>query len=102
MGKVIKPPTAARTAHFRTLERESRFQNPPKDKSAYPLLYEAVQPHIGSFNALTEGPEGGLLNQGIKDIGEKVIFDGKRSDSIQLGNRPVSYTHLTLPTTERV
>ncbi|AQZ15464.1 RPA135 (YPR010C) [Zygosaccharomyces parabailii] len=87
MAKVITPPTATRSAHFRTVERENNFQNPPKDKSAYPLLYEAVQPHIGSFNALTEGPEGGLLNQGIKDIGEKVIFDGNRSEGTQLGNR---------------
>lgn len=77
MSKVIKPPTNARTAHFRTLERESRFINPPKDKSAFPLLEEAVKPHVGSFNALTEGPNGGLLNEGVKDIGEKVIFDGK-------------------------
>ena len=77
MSTVIKPPTGTRTAHFRTLERENRFINPPKDKSAYPLLQEAVQPHIGSFNALTEGSDGGLLNQGVQDIGEKVIFDGK-------------------------
>ncbi|SCU81962.1 LAFA_0C08218g1_1 [Lachancea sp. 'fantastica'] len=79
MSKVIKPPAAARTADFRTLERENRFKNPPKDKSAYPLLQEAVEPHIGSFNALTEGPDGGLLNQAVKDIGEKVIFDGAKS-----------------------
>ncbi|EDO17794.1 hypothetical protein Kpol_541p37 [Vanderwaltozyma polyspora DSM 70294] len=77
MGKIIKPPSTGRTADFRTLERESRFINPPKDKSAYPLLQEAVQPHIGSFNALTEGSDGGLLSEAIKDIGEKVIFDGK-------------------------
>ncbi|QID82985.1 hypothetical protein GRS66_005421 [Saccharomyces pastorianus] len=94
MSKVIKPPGQARTADFRTLERESRFINPPKDKSAFPLLQEAVQPHIGSFNALTEGPDGGLLNLGVKDIGEKVIFDGKPlnsedeiSNSGYLGNK---------------
>ena len=81
MSKVIKPPSQARTADFRTLERESRFINPPKDKSAYPLLQEAVQPHIGSFNALTEGLDGGLLNLGVKDIGEKVVFDGKPLNS---------------------
>lgn len=86
MSKIIKPPKA-RTADFRTLERESRFINPPKDKSAYPLLQEAVQPHIGSFNALTEGPDGGLLNQAVKDIGEKVVFDGKSTGSDYLGNK---------------
>ncbi|GMM53943.1 hypothetical protein DAKH74_005590 [Maudiozyma humilis] len=77
MGNIVKPPMGARTADFRTLERENRFINPPKDKSAYPLLAEAVEPHVGSFNALTEGLGGGLLNLGVKDIGEKVIFDGK-------------------------
>lgn len=86
MSTIIKPPRT-RTAEFHTLERESRFANPPKDKSAYPLLQEAVQPHIGSFNSLTEGPDGGLLNQAVKDIGEKVIFDGKTADDGYLGNK---------------
>ncbi|KAM9904683.1 hypothetical protein OXX69_007471, partial [Metschnikowia pulcherrima] len=72
-------------AQFRTLEREQRFQNPPKDKSAFPLLTEAVAPHIGSFNALTEGPDGGLLNVGVKDIGAKTVFDS--SDPDRLGNK---------------
>lgn len=61
-------------AEFRTLEREKRFKNPPKDKSAFPLLYEAIKPHVDSFNALTEGPDGGLLNVAVKDIGSKTIF----------------------------
>lgn len=72
-------------AQFRTLEREQRFKNPPKDKSSFPLLAEAVAPHIGSFNALTEGPDGGLLNMGVKDIGTKTIFDS--SDELRLGNK---------------
>ncbi|GMM31362.1 DNA-directed RNA polymerase I core subunit [Martiniozyma asiatica (nom. inval.)] len=62
-------------AQFRTLEREQRFKNPPKDKSAFPLLYQAVQPHVGSFDALTEGPSGGLLNIAVKDLGTTTIFD---------------------------
>lgn len=103
MSKVIKPPTTNRTAHFLTLERETRFANPPKDKSAYPLLQEAVQPHIGSFNALTEGPDGGLLNQGVRDIGAKVIFDGKSSSENPhyLGNKlslSVEQVSVTKPT----
>lgn len=103
MSKVIKPPTTNRTAHFLTLERETRFANPPKDKSAYPLLQEAVQPHIGSFNALTEGPNGGLLNQGVRDIGAKVIFDGKSSSENPhyLGNKlslSVEQVSVTKPT----
>lgn len=72
-------------AQFRTLEREKRFQNPPKDKSAYPLLADAVSPHIGSFNALTEGPGGGLLNLAVNDIGSKSIFDSNDVD--RLGNK---------------
>lgn len=72
-------------AQFKTLERERRFQNPPKDKSAFPLLADAVAPHIGSFNALTEGEDGGLLNLAMKDIGSKTIFDS--NDPERLGNK---------------
>ncbi|KAK6458367.1 DNA-directed RNA polymerase I [Scheffersomyces xylosifermentans] len=72
-------------AQFRTLEREQRFQNPPEDKSAFPLLQDAVAPHIGSFNALTEGADGGLLNLAVKDIGTKTIFDSNDTD--RLGNK---------------
>ncbi|CAH2355586.1 DNA-directed RNA polymerase I subunit Rpa135p [[Candida] railenensis] len=72
-------------AEFRTLEREKRFQNPPKDKSAFPLLQDAVAPHVGSFNALTDGPDGGLLNLAVKDIGYKTIFDSNSTD--RLGNK---------------
>ncbi|KAK9386223.1 hypothetical protein V1515DRAFT_645659 [Lipomyces mesembrius] len=62
---------------FHTLEREKYFQNPPEDKSAYPLLAEAVAPHVGSFNALTTG---GLLDLAVKDIGEKTVFDSNNLD----------------------
>jgi DNA-directed RNA polymerase I subunit RPA2 len=70
---------------FHTLEREGIFKNPPKDKPSYPLLNQAVQPHIGSFNALTDGPGGGLLNLAVKDIGSKVVFDSNDPD--RLGNK---------------
>ncbi|AAS50799.2 ABR029Wp [Eremothecium gossypii ATCC 10895] len=96
---VMEPLSANRTAQFRTLEREARFVSPPKDKSAYPLLYEAVEPHVGSFNALTEGPGGGLLNLGARDIGAKVVFDGKASDENPnyLGNKlALSVTQVSL------
>lgn len=73
-------------ANFRTLEREKRFKNPPKSANKiYPLLQDAVSPHIGSFNALTEGPNGGLLNTAVKDIGSKTIFDSTETD--RLGNK---------------
>ncbi|KAG7195128.1 DNA-directed RNA polymerase I subunit rpa2 [Scheffersomyces spartinae] len=73
-------------AKFGTLEREERFKNPPKNKKElYPLLRDAVAPHVGSFNALTEGIDGGLLNLAVKDIGSKTIFDSNDSD--RLGNK---------------
>lgn len=62
---------------FNTLEVTERFINPPKGETAFPLLAEAIYPHIHSFNALTEGANGGILNMAAKDIGKKVIFDGQ-------------------------
>ncbi|KIK98310.1 hypothetical protein PAXRUDRAFT_824005 [Paxillus rubicundulus Ve08.2h10] len=69
---------------FNTLEREESFKNPSKNASTYPILNEFVTPHIESFNALFDDsglPKGdgngkGLLSLGIKDIGERVVFDG--------------------------
>ncbi|BFZ64987.1 DNA-directed RNA polymerase I subunit rpa2 [Saitoella coloradoensis] len=57
---------------FKTLQREEIFRHPPKDQSAYPVLAEAVAPHIESFNALTEG---GLLDLAVKDVGTKTVID---------------------------
>lgn len=71
-------------ASFHTLEREQYFANPP-DKSKYPLLQEAVYPHIGSFNALTEGGMESLLNLGAKEVGERVAFDSVEAG--RTGNR---------------
>jgi len=59
---------------FDTLRRENLFKNPPKDHSAYPLLEQAIAPHIESFNALFE-PDG-LIAKGILDIGTKYYLDG--------------------------
>lgn len=69
---------------FNTVEREESFKNPPKNSSTYPILNEFVAPHIESFNALFDDsglPKGdgdgkGLLSIGLKDIGERVVFDG--------------------------
>lgn len=60
---------------FNTLKTTKRFQDPPKDNNAYPLLQEAIYPHIHSFNGLVDGTNGGLLNLAVKDIGKKVVFD---------------------------
>lgn len=69
---------------FNTTEREESFKNPPKHASTYPILNEFVTPHIESFNALFDDsglPKGdgdgkGLLSIALKDIGERVVFDG--------------------------
>jgi DNA-directed RNA polymerase I subunit RPA2 len=69
---------------FNTIQREESFKNPLKTGSTYPILNEFVTPHIESFNALFDDsglPKGdgdgrGLLSLGLKDIGERVVFDG--------------------------
>jgi hypothetical protein len=70
---------------FDTLAREQNFRKPPKNAAVSPILNEFVAPHIESFNALFDDsglPAGdtdgrGLLSIAIKDIGERVVFDGK-------------------------
>lgn len=56
------------------MRRENLFRNPPTDHSAYPALAAAIEPHIESFNALLE--KGGLIEQGLRDIGTKTYLDG--------------------------
>lgn len=75
---------AKRTPTFNTLAREHSFRHPPKNGAVAPILNEFVTPHIESFNALFDdsglpagdGDGTGLLSLGIKEIGEKVVFDG--------------------------
>jgi DNA-directed RNA polymerase I subunit RPA2 len=62
------------TTAFDTKRRHDLFSNPPKDKTAYPTLAAAVDPHINSFNAVFA--PGGQLEEGLKDIGTKVFLDG--------------------------
>ncbi|KAJ5088411.1 DNA-directed RNA polymerase I subunit RPA2 [Penicillium angulare] len=59
---------------YDTLRRENLFQNPPTDHTAYPSLAESIKPHIDSFNALFDDIN--ILNEGLKEIGTKVILDG--------------------------
>src|SRR5436309_7990589 len=73
------------TASFDTLRRENLFRNPPRDKTAYPALQVAVQPHIESFNAVLD--QGGLLELGLRDIGTKAFFDGAEDGPYPLGNK---------------
>jgi DNA-directed RNA polymerase I subunit RPA2 len=59
---------------FDTKRRQHLFRNPPKDKTAYPTLAAAVDPHINSFNTIFA--PGGQVEEGIKDIGIKSFTDG--------------------------
>jgi DNA-directed RNA polymerase I subunit RPA2 len=85
-----KPPTS-----FNTLERENSFRNPPKDGSTYNILNEFVTPHIESFNALFDdsglpagdGDGRGLLSLALKDIGERVVFDGNGQADSESGTQ---------------
>lgn len=62
---------------YNTVRRENLFRNPPKDKTAYPALQLAVDPHIESFNGLfRQNGKAGLLEYGLEDIGTKIFLDG--------------------------
>ncbi|KAL3478099.1 hypothetical protein BJX99DRAFT_225018 [Aspergillus californicus] len=58
---------------YDTLRRENLFRNPPKDRTAYPALADAIRPHVDSFNALFES--GGIIEAGLKDIGTRTFLD---------------------------
>ena len=94
---------------FNTLAREESFRNPSAKGSTIPILNEFVAPHIESFNALFDDsglPSGdgdgrGLLSLGVKDIGERVVFDGNgevgtESGETGWGNRMSSKHSLRL------
>lgn len=78
---------------FNTLAREELFRNPSAKGSTIPILNEFVAPHIESFNALFDDsglPSGdgdgrGLLSLGVKDIGERVAFDGNGKAGTESG-----------------
>lgn len=69
---------------FETLKREQLFRHPPKNGASVPILNEFVIPHLESFNALFDdsglplgdGDGRGLLSLALKDIGERVVFNG--------------------------
>lgn len=65
------------TTEFDTLRREKLFRNPPKDHSAYPILLDAIRPHIGSFNALLDNDN--LLEAALKDIGTKSFLENEET-----------------------
>lgn len=77
-------PEATRKPTFNTIERENSFRHPTNKGSTYKILNEFVTPHIESFNSLFDDsglPNGdgdgkGLISLGLRDIGERVVFDG--------------------------
>ncbi|KAG5648797.1 hypothetical protein DXG03_000146 [Asterophora parasitica] len=85
--------SAKRIPTFNTLAREKAFRNPPTDGSTYNILNEFVAPHLESFNALFDDsglPSGdgdgrGLLSLALKDIGERVVFDGTGHPNSEAG-----------------
>ena len=69
------PPTDTKwTVGYDVLRRERLFRHPPKDRTAYPALQDAIKPHIDSFNALFDGNK--TLEAGLKDIGTMTFLDG--------------------------
>ncbi len=76
---------------FHTLERERLNRHPTENGMDHPALDELVKPHIESFNALMDDSEKnggkGLLQLGVEDIGNKVVFDQKGADEGRLGNK---------------
>lgn len=82
-----------RVPTFNTLAREKTFREPSKDGSTYNILNDFVAPHIESFNALFDdsglpagdGDGRGLLSLAVKDIGERVVFDGSGLTNSETG-----------------
>jgi DNA-directed RNA polymerase I subunit RPA2 len=78
---------------FNALTREHTFRHPPKEGSTHNILNEFVAPHIESFNALFDDsglPAGdsdgkGILSLALKDIGERIVFDGNGGENLESG-----------------
>jgi len=81
---VPPPPSAKLTPSFQTLIREHSFKHPSTVEAEYPALQEAIQPHINSFNAITQD---NLLEIALKDIGKKTVFDHKGNNNGGRGNK---------------
>lgn len=94
--KRLKPNPLPSTS-YNTLQREHNFRHPSSSRPHYPQAHELIKPHIESFNALFgDGQEDGLLQLGISDLDEKVMFDGKVEEGKPWGNRLSSQLDSTL------
>jgi DNA-directed RNA polymerase beta subunit len=83
---------------YHTIRREKLFRHPPTDKTAYPALQLAVDPHIESFNALFQNDDTpGLLDHALAEIGTKTFLDGDdRAASTGKNKLTVRYKSITL------
>ncbi|KAI8052867.1 hypothetical protein BDF22DRAFT_685655 [Syncephalis plumigaleata] len=89
-------PPPPRESQFHTVKRELRARNPSDKEFEYPALQTLTYPHIKSFNAITErchgdtledGVSSGLIDLALEDIGQKVVFDGKKDSEHEFGNK---------------
>ena len=89
----LSPSSATTSSHpdtstFHTLTRERAFRHPSFSSSDIPALDQLVAPHIESFDALIEDEAGkGMLQLGVEDLGERVVFDGREAEGLPLGTK---------------
>ncbi|KAH9444564.1 hypothetical protein MJO28_013414 [Puccinia striiformis f. sp. tritici] len=95
-SKLDGPPPAS--SSFGTLKRENTFRHPSTQATENPAIHELIAPHVTSFNALFDGPDGspGLLGLAIADLPSKVVFDSER----QAGEHRDSRNRLEFKITE--
>ena len=69
------------SVEYDTLRRNKLYKNPPRDRSAFPLLQAAVRPHVESFNAIFDDNDDNLINKALADIGTHTVVDGDPKDA---------------------
>ncbi|KAL0475805.1 DNA-directed RNA polymerase [Neurospora intermedia] len=83
---------------FNQVRREKLFRDPPTDRTAYPALQAAVDPHIESFNALfRDDGKPSLLDHALAEIGTKTFLDGdERADPQGKNKLTIRYKSIEL------
>lgn len=83
---------------FDQVRREKLFRDPPTDRTAYPALQAAVDPHIESFNALfRDDGKPSLLDHALAEIGTKTFLDGdERADPAGKNKLTIRYKSIEL------
>lgn len=83
---------------YNTIRREKLFRNPPTDRTAYPALQLAVDPHIESFNAIFRSDgKPSLIDHAIAEIGTKTFLDGdERAAPASRNKLSIRYKSVTL------